>query len=139
MKTLLIASMLAIATVGFSAETNQVVYLGEFGLPKIQRDWIGQHVTEVLGNAEVSQFIITKSVSSAPLDLHTRTIKRWFKEGFAFQDPKIEKPMDFYFDAILMMDDGRRFRVRMNRSWLCLTSPTGSGYIFTGKGESSNK
>ena len=134
MKIFLSTYMLIIATSCFAVETNEVVYLGEFALPKIQQDWIGKSVSTVIGDAQIAQFIIIKSVSSAPLDLHTGTIKRRLQEGFAFQDPKNDKPMDFYFDAILLMNDGRRFRIRMNGLWTCLTSPTGSGYFYTAKG-----
>jgi hypothetical protein len=138
MKILLIAFMLTVASVSYSAETNKIVFLGEFGRPQIRKDWIAKNISDVVGKTNISQFLIIQSMSSAPLELHTRTIKRWLQEGVAFQEPKIEKPMTFYFDTIVLMKDGRRFRIRINRSWLCLTSSKGSGYIFTGKGESSN-
>lgn len=138
MKKLIIIFLLAISSAGFSAETNEIVYLGELALPIIRQDWIGRKVTDILGKAAISQFLVIRSESSAPLDMHTRTIKKWLKEDLVIQDPKIEKPMYSFFDAILILEDGRRYRVRMNGSWLCLTSPTGSGYIFTGEEESSN-
>ena len=135
MRTLLIACLLAVVHPCLAGKPNAIVYLGEMTPSRVRKDWMGQSAASVIGKGSVSEFVIAKSMCSAPHRLLTDRTERWFKEELLLQDPEFKRPPNYFFDAILLMDDGRRFRIRIDRTWVCLTSPKGSGYFFTGKGK----
>ncbi|MBI2568573.1 MAG: hypothetical protein HYV63_16245 [Candidatus Schekmanbacteria bacterium] len=113
------------------------VDLAKNAMDREKQPWTGKLLAEVLPVAAVSRILLLKAVTSATADLDVANIHRLLSRNARFENPAFAPPADSpdfsttvcIWEAVVELNDGRPFLLRVGGGWALLVSSAGHGYF----------
>ena len=127
---------------GFGGEsavvTNRTVGLA-YIVERINSNWIGHAMSDIIGTGKVVSVIILKNNTQMAHVGHAEGIRRAIEANPTLEDRpnEIAAPhpfsdaadSQFFLDSVLILEDGMIIRVERSRSWGRLTTERGRAYF----------